>query len=43
MTVRIFQPLAETVRVNYPAPKDQENDDLDHEYSQVWVGTPRTP
>ena len=39
VTVRVFRPLAKTVRVTYDGPKGKKSSvDLDHEYSGIWVG-----
>ena len=37
-SVRIFKPLAKTVRVAYDGEKGQETADLDHEYAGIWAG-----
>ncbi len=39
VTVRIFKPLAKTVRVVYDGPKGQETADLAHLYAGIWAGT----
>ena len=38
VTVRVFRPLAKTVRVTYEGDKGKQSVDLDHEYSGIWVG-----
>ena len=39
VVVRIFKPLAKTVRVAYDGPKGQETADLEHLYAGIWAGT----
>ena len=39
VTVRVFRPLAKTVRVTYEGKKGKKSSvDLDHEYSGIWAG-----
>ena len=39
VVVRIFKPLAKTVRVAYEGEKGQETADLEHLYAGIWAGT----